>query len=208
MARKPRSPRTATAARPPAATRLAEAALAEVAAMGWRAVALAGVADRAGLSVDEARLLAPTKCYLPLLVIDLIDRDALAGSPPDAASSPRDRLFDVLMKRCDALQKRRDGITALFKGVLSDPPVAAMMALRINRSLAATLAKAGISPDGLMGCARIIGLKAVFAATLRAWFNDDSADMAKTMAALDRALGTAERVASMGRRKRTAKQEL
>ncbi|MBM3514878.1 MAG: hypothetical protein FJX59_14375 [Alphaproteobacteria bacterium] len=205
MARKPRAARPSREAPASDTARLAEAVLAEAAAMGWRETTLAGVADRAGLSLDRVNLVAPTKAYLPLAVIDLIDHDALGNAKPDAASSPRDRLFELLMKRCDALQKRRNGIKALIKGVLRDPPVAAMMALRLNRSLAATLAVAGISADGLMGCARVLGLKAVFAATMRAWLKDESADMSKTMPALDRALNMAERVATMTSRK--SKQE-
>lgn len=57
------------------------------------------------------------------------------------------------------------------------------------------LAAAGVSPDGLFGYARIQGLKMVLACALKAWIDDDSADLAKTMAALDRALERAESLA-------------
>jgi hypothetical protein len=57
------------------------------------------------------------------------------------------------------------------------------------------LAAAGVSPDGLLGCARIQGMKVVLLCALRGWMEDDSTDLAKTMAALDRALERAERVA-------------
>jgi hypothetical protein len=80
---------------------------------------------------------------------------------------------------------------------------------RFDRSGAAMLAAAGISADGLCGLARIQGLKAIHLAALRAWMKDDSADLAATMAALDRALRQAERLLAMvpGLRRRDAAAE-
>ena len=54
---------------------------------------------------------------------------------------------------------------------------------------------------------RIQGLKAVTAFALRAWMTDDSADLSKTMAALDRALNRAEKLAGMTSFRRRAKSE-
>ncbi len=71
-----------------------------------------------------------------------------------------------------------------------------MLACRVGRSAAALLGAAGVSAEGLIGFARVQGFKAVMACALKAWMTDDSADMAKTMAALDKALARAERVAS------------
>ena len=42
-----------------------------------------------------------------------------------------------------------------------------------------------------------IGLAVVFAATVQVWLRDDSEDMAKTMAALDRNLKRAEQFATL-----------
>lgn len=200
---KPSAPPPADGRSEPA--RIADAALSEIAAMGWRDTSLDGVAARAGLDVGRVRLWAPIKSYLPPLIIDAIDEDSLGrGLKPDPTSSPRDRLFDVVMRRFDALQRRRAGIVALIKGLLRDPAAAATAALRFDRSAAATLATAGISPNGLKGCTRQLGLKAIMAATLRAWFQDESADMAKTMAALDRALNAAERLVALIQRRGAA----
>ena len=54
---------------------------------------------------------------------------------------------------------------------------------------------ANIKTTGIVGALRVKGLAAVWLATLRAWRHDESPDMAATMAALDRNLGHAERVA-------------
>jgi AcrR family transcriptional regulator len=177
--------------------RIVTAALREAAAVGWRGLALDAVARRADLALGAVIAAAPTKAHLVAHVAAHVDADMLGRVGfPDPTVSVRDRLFDVLMKRFDALQKHRDGVLALLAGLSRDPPAAAMALARLSRSMAAVLAAAGVSSDGLIGCARVQALKAVHLAALRAWRTDDSADMAKTMAALDKALNLAERAAS------------
>ncbi len=58
--------------------------------------------------------------------------------------------------------------------------------------MAAMLEAAGIASGGLAGALRTKGLAAIYLATLRDWFGDDTADKAKTMAALDARLRRAE----------------
>jgi len=56
------------------------------------------------------------------------------------------------------------------------------------------LEAAGISTTGVLGRLRRKGLLGVWLAAVRAWREDTSEDLSGTMAALDRALGQAERV--------------
>ena len=173
-----------------------EAALALVAEAGWRALAMTAVAARAGLPLGDVLLYAPTRAYLLARLLDRLDAGNLKDvGHADESETARDRLFDVLMRRFDLLNQRRDAVRAVIAGVPRDPAAAAMLACRVGRSAAALLGAAGISAEGVIGFARIQGLKVVMAVTLRAWMSDDSGDMAKTMAALDRALDRAERVA-------------
>ena len=53
----------------------------------------------------------------------------------------------------------------------------------------------GLGGLAFVGAARVRGLVAVWLWTVRTWRNDESADLSATMAALDRALGHAERAA-------------
>ena len=62
--------------------------------------------------------------------------------------------------------------------------------------MAAMLEAAGISAGGFRGVLRTKGLSAVYLSALRTWFRDETADKSKTMAALDKALGRADRLAS------------
>jgi hypothetical protein len=56
------------------------------------------------------------------------------------------------------------------------------------------LTAAGIGAAGPRGMIRAQGLAALFASVLRTWVNDDDPGQARTMAALDRALGRGQRL--------------
>ncbi len=174
------------------------ATLAEVAVTGWRELTLDGVAARAKISLGQLLRDAPTRGHLVLRLITSIDDQMLAGvSSVDGTESPRDRVFDILMRRFDILNQNRDGMRALVTGVMRDPGVAVLTGCRLRRSAAATLGAAGISVNGPIGLLRTQGLLAIGASGMRAWLNDDTADLAKTMAAVDRALTRVERLMGM-----------
>jgi ubiquinone biosynthesis protein COQ9 len=176
--------------------RIIDAALADAAALGWRNLSMTAVAARAGLTLGDVLMRVPTRAHLVARIYDRLDARMLAGvKAVDEADSVRDRLFDVVMKRFDAMNSNREGMRAVVAGLRFDPPAAAFALCRTDRSAAAMLAAAGVSPDGLLGYARVQGMKVVLVCALRAWVNDDSQDLAKTMAALDRALERAERLA-------------
>ena len=198
MAKKPSKSAKPAAAAPAGSVidRIIDAALAEAAALGWRNVSMTAVAARADLALGAVLELVPTRAHLVARLYDRLDHRMLAGLKAlDESDSVRDRLFDVVMKRFDAMNTDRDGMRALVMGLRFDPPAMAVGLRSADRTAAAILAAAGVSPDGLLGCARIQGLKVVLLCALRGWMDDDSTDLAKTMAALDRALERAERVA-------------
>jgi AcrR family transcriptional regulator len=175
------------------ADRIVDAGLAEAAALGWRNVSMSAVAARANLPLSAVLMAAPTRAHLVARFFDRLDARMLDGvTARDDADSVRDRLFEVAMKRFDAMNIHREGMRAVVQGVRFDPPALGVALCRADRSAAMMLSAAGVSPDGVFGYARIQGLKVVLACALRAWMDDDSADLAKTMAALDRALERAE----------------
>lgn len=199
MARKKAAARKATAKKTEPADAIVDAGLALAAENGWTAVTMAAVAERSGQPLGDVLLFAPTRAHLLTRFLDRLDAANLGGlQAPGEEDTPRDRLFEVLMRRFDLLSARREAVRAVMTGVMRDPPSAALLACRVGRSAAALLGAAGISAEGVRGFARVQGLKVVMACALKAWMTDDSADMAKTMAALDKALGRAERLAHAG----------
>lgn len=191
-----KAPRKAPSKAADPAEAIIDAALTLAADSGWRAVTMAAVSDMAGVALGDALLFAPTRAHLLVKFLDRLDAANLAGVTASDEGSARDRLFDLVMRRFDLLNQKRDAVRAVMTGVTRDPPSAAMLACRLGRSAAALLSAAGISAEGLSGFVRVQGFKAVMAGALRTWMTDDSADMSKTMAALDKALARAERLAS------------
>ncbi|WP_366552922.1 TetR family transcriptional regulator [Aquibaculum sediminis] len=125
-----------------------------------------------------------------------------------AEESPRDQLFEVLMRRFEAMQPHRAALSSIL-ACYSCQPTDSLSALpQLGRSMAWMLTAAGISPEGWRGILRIKGVSAIWLATLRVWLKDDSEDMAKTMAALDRNLRRAEDLISrLPRRRRRGSAE-
>jgi ubiquinone biosynthesis protein COQ9 len=172
---------------------LVAAALAIAGRDGWSRVSVAAAATEAGLSLGRARARFPVRAMVLLRLGVIADQAALAALSTEA--SVRDKLFDMIMRRLDVLQANRTGVLALMRAVPADPPLGLLLALSTKRSLRWLLEAAGERSHGLRGELKLRGLLAVWLYTLHAWRSDASADMAATMAALDRALGQAERAA-------------
>jgi len=175
-----------------AETRAVKAALDLAAERGWRGVALADVAQRAGLTLAELRQAFPDRQSLLDGLARLVDRAVLEGGPADADERPRDRLFDVMMRRFDALTPYRDGLRAVARDLGADPLAALGTARQLRRSMEWMLEAAGVAAPGPLVFVQAKGLLLVHLSVMRVWFDDDSPDLAKTMAALDARLRRAE----------------
>lgn len=168
---------------------------------GWAGLSIAAAAREAGLPLDRARARFPGRRALLIRFGRMADRAALAEI--SAEGSPRDRLFGLLMRRIDVLQAHRGGVLALMDALPTDPLLALLLAAANLRSMAWILEAAGISATGPAGALRTKGLLGVWLWTLHTWRRDTQADLAATMAALDRALMRAERWADWLPRGRT-----
>ena len=175
--------------------KILSAALALAADDGWRWVSMAAVAARAGVPLADLRDHFPSKVDLLAGLLLRTDQQVLAGGLAEPGEPARDRLFDVLMRRFDALTPDRDGVAAVLRDLPTDPLAIALLAPRFLTSMAWMLEAAGLSAQGLAGAARVKGLAVVYLDALRVWLRDDSEDLARTMAALDRGLRRAEGLA-------------
>lgn len=187
-------------ARPPAdaAAALRDALLDLCATQGWRDLSMADIADRAGLDLAAAHQAYPTKTAILVGLVRAIDGAVLQSlSTEPLEGDARDRLFDLLMRRFDQLQQRRDGYANLLRELPQTPLEMAALGCQMRRSLRLMLESAGISASGLKGALRLQGLVAIHLAGLRAWVRDDSADLARTMAEIDKRLGQAARLNEM-----------
>lgn len=172
--------------------RLIDAALALAVERPWTSVTLADVAAKAGLALAELYEHAPSKAHLVGAWLRRIDAAVLAGPAPDSGEPARDRLFEVLMRRIEAIRPQKAAVASIVDGLSKDPVQALCGWPALLRSMSWMLEAAGIDASGLKGALRARGLALIWLATLRAFLADEGEDLGSTMAALDKALKRAE----------------
>lgn len=176
-------------------TRILDSAMPLIARRGWRGVSLSEIATAAGISLAELRREFPSKQSMLAAVLSRADDEVLSGSDSSLEGEPRrDRLFDAIMRRFDALTPYKPAIRAMLREAPGDPLASLCRLPRLLNSMGWMLESAGISTVGLMGVVRVKALTALYLATLRTWLRDESPDLGPTMAALDRNLTRADRL--------------
>ncbi|MCK8786969.1 TetR family transcriptional regulator [Roseomonas sp. NAR14] len=166
-----------------------------VARHGWQGATMGRIARAAALDLGALRGIAPTAWHLLRLHAARVDQAVLAGTVPGQGGSPRDRVFDVLMRRFDALLPYRAGVLRFMDDLPRDPLAGLAVTPLLLCSMGWMLEAAELDPRGPAGALRTKGLLGIWLAGLRAWRADDSVDLGTTMAALDRAIERAEKVA-------------
>ena len=203
---KGRSPRVPGGAAPAAASerdRIIDAALRLVATIGWRRLSMAAIAAEADLPILTLYRTFRSKPAILCAFFRRID-EAVLAVPLEASEDerPRDRVFDLLMRRFDALQSHRAALDVLGRELPAEPLTALGAGARVLCSMAWMLEAAGISTGGLRGIVVVKLTAAAYLATVRVWLRDESPDLATTMAALDRRLRGIERWFGSGRQGR------
>lgn len=170
---------------------LARAALALAAAGPWREATLTKLAAAAGRPAADfygASLWEAVDCSEEAFDRAIAEKvDAL-----NPGQSVRDRLFDLIMRRFEAMEPHRAAVLAMEQGVDRDPTLMASAHQRHVRCARWVLALAGLEADGMTGQARAQGLGVIIGQARAAWRGDDAGDFAKTMASLDKNLRRAE----------------
>ncbi|MEQ8557264.1 MAG: hypothetical protein RIB03_03015 [Henriciella sp.] len=169
----------------------------------WADLTLAQIADGAGIPLEQFHGVA-NKDTIADSVERYFDRAMSEGSF-DEEEMPRTRLFDVIMMRFEAMEDYRPGLLSLMKWRQSQP-------LRLMNLIAARQASAdwalvcaGLdSSEGLPKPVKATGVAWAIAQAERAWRKEESADLSRTMAALDGELRKMEERASWitGRRRK------
>ncbi|MEN0087879.1 MAG: TetR/AcrR family transcriptional regulator [Pseudomonadota bacterium] len=172
---------------------IVDALFAALATKPWNDVHLADLAAQTDTSLVDLRNIAASKTDIIALFAAQTDREVLENVDDDLADEPaRERLFDVLMARFDALADKKPGLRQLMADIRRDP----ILALELNRialrSQSWMLIGAGINPDGLMGAARVQGAVLAFSHVMLTWLKDDDPGLAATMAELDKTLRRGE----------------
>lgn len=192
----PETPATEPAAPAPDPRRRAVDALMRLAATRpWHEIELNDIAREAGLTLTVLRGLFPSKLAMLGAVTRIVDDVVLAQSADDLAAEPvRERLFDLVMRRLDALAPYKAGLRKIMPALRSDPLALAALNRGAVNSWRYMLASAGIATEDALGALRVQGAVLLMARVGEVWLDDDEPDLSRTMARLDRELNTAGRI--------------
>ncbi|HME84496.1 MAG TPA: TetR/AcrR family transcriptional regulator [Roseiarcus sp.] len=158
-------------------------------------ITIRDICKTAGVSLADFRDAFPSKGAVLAGFSRRIDRVVLAHDSEDLADeSPRERLFDVLMRRLEAMGPYREGLREATACLKRDPSSAFAINQVVMGSMRFMLEAAGIEVEsGAAGAIKLQGLAFAWARIVGVWLEDDDPGLSKTMAELDRELTRGER---------------
>ncbi|MEE8626246.1 MULTISPECIES: TetR/AcrR family transcriptional regulator [Methylobacterium] len=185
---------TPHATRLPPREAIVEALMRLAAEQPWNDIEIGDIAREAGVSLAEFRECYPSKGAVLGGFARMIDKQVLDGASDDLDDEPtRERLFDVLMRRLDAMDPYKPALRRIVFALRGDPlSLAALNQVALN-SQRFMLASAGISTEGPLGRVKLQGVVIAFARVTEVWLEDEDPALARTMAALDREIRNGER---------------
>lgn len=197
MVRKPKRERKGQSAAPPRGTsdrdKAIDALMALLTEHSFEQIGLAEVAGRAGIKLSQLRAEFGSTLAILAAHIKDIDRVVLSGGADMAEEPVRERLFDMLMRRLEALAPYKDSVHSIMRSARRNPGLALALNAAAVRSQKWMLEAAGIGGSGPRGALRAQGAALMFARVLSVWVDDDEESLDRTMAALDRGLASAAR---------------
>jgi AcrR family transcriptional regulator len=175
--------------------KVVDALMALLAEQPYEDIGLAEIAGQASVSLSDLRSEFGSVFAILAAHIKDIDRAVLDGGKADDMSEDpaRERLFEVLMRRIEALAPYKDAIHSLMRSARRHPGLALALNGMAVRSQRWMLTAANIDTAGAKGAIRAQGAALLFARVLAVWVDDDEEGLDRTMAALDRGLASGER---------------
>jgi hypothetical protein len=177
---------------------LADAAIALAGSGCWRQASLPALVRGAsgaqgGISLAACLEAGITRDRVREELERRLDRAMLAAADEagETGGRARDRLFEVLMGRFDALEEARPAWTTILMDEHGAPGHPLARAPRRALSARWALEAAGIATLGAVGAARCAGLARVLRRAEEAWLQD-GADLSRTMRTLDEGLRQGE----------------
>lgn len=168
-----------------------KAALDLAATRAWSDIPLADIAAKAKLSLSDFHGVASREDLVEAMD-GYFDKSMSSEGMPDETSA-RERLFEVIMLRFEAMEPYRSGVLEIARFRETSLYHLTRLPNHRHASAAWALASAGLDNDaGAPASLKRIAIALVIAQTERAWRKETSGDFALTMAALDKGLRRAE----------------
>ncbi|EKE09385.1 MAG: regulatory protein TetR [uncultured bacterium] len=163
---------------------------------GWKAFTFAKAAEVSGIPLSVFNKYFPTPSDVMIHLFQKIDKSVLEHHVPSEGLSPKDALFEILMERLDEAMPYKPVLKRFWHEWVLSPDDFPSLACQGYTSMTWMLEAVGLNHRGILGFLRVQGLTALYLLTLRTWLEDETPDLGKTMAFLDKGLSTLEQMAS------------
>ncbi|MBS41275.1 MAG: hypothetical protein CMM83_06125 [Rhodospirillales bacterium] len=179
-------------------SKIIKAALKCASEVRWKKVSLLMIAEEVDLPLAEIYKHFPSKLAVVGALLERSTDLIFSRDEPYSSNEPvHDRLLDNILKRFEILEEDKQAIVSIVKDTKFDPLANLFLAPKLFNSMAQTLEKSGINSSGLVGMMRIKGVTVIYLMAFNIWMHDNSPDLEKTMAFLDRRLKQAVQIASV-----------
>lgn len=161
---------------------------------GWSKLKLATIAKGSKISLADLRKNFNSKAAILTAFMARVDGQVLESftDDPEIGDLPRDRIFDIVMRRFEILETHKPAIQSIHRDLRDNPSDWAELCSATARSQSWMLAGVGLEDAGLRGFLKVNGLALVYGRAMKVWLEDDDPGMARTMAELDRNLRRGE----------------
>ena len=170
-------------------TRIVDALMKLAGERRWEDISISEIALRADVKLSQFRDAFPSKGAVLAAFSRRMDKIVLQGAGDELLGEPvKERLFDVLMRRLDAMAPYKLGIETILDWARRDPLAAAALNRSMLNSMRFMLEAAGVGSEGAFGALKLQGLVIAWGRLLDIWLRDDDPSLSRTMAAMDKEL--------------------
>ena len=181
--------------------KLVAAAFSMIEKDGWQGLSLTQLARQSKIPVETVFQLCPDKHGLLKLIGAHINVAAVKRMTEPGDNEPaRDRAFDAILVVFEAMAEDKPALAVIYRELRADPSTWFDLAPVFVRSAEWIADNARLPTNGLHGLATTRAIAALLLETFGVWL-DDSEDLSKTMAHVDRRLRSAESWLNTFRRK-------
>lgn len=182
---------------------IAEAALSLAAKSGWEKLTLEDVAKKAKLPLKAIEAQFSDVWDILKWTLKKLDDDTRAAVEDHLGDDWRDNLAEIFMMRFELAQAHRAAYAKLPYAFLRHPDVAPRFARGFYQMLDRSLTLAGVAKK-LCQPVCVLALGAVYLSLADVWLKDETPDMSRTMAAIDRRLDLYAQFVNFGKSKAAA----
>ena len=163
---------------------------------GWQQLTMSKLAERGGMKLSELYTQLPGKSHIIGQFARRMDAATFNFNLAEMADlSPRDRLFDVIMRRFDALGPYKPAFVEINRRREMDCLAAVCLFCQMDKFAGRLLDVCDKPFKGVRQRFARRLLMAAYAKVFAVWLSDESEDLAATMAELDKRLGQLEQLA-------------